>query len=75
MPIYEYRCNDCGSKYEVLHLTREVIDDVVCPECTSTQHHRLMSATNVSTSGMGKKSEPGMPPCASGCCGGSCDMA
>jgi putative FmdB family regulatory protein len=75
MPMYEYRCDDCGSTYEVLHLTREVIEDVVCPKCQSTHHRRLMSATNVGISGAAKKSESEMPPCASGCCNGSCEIA
>ena len=73
--MYEYRCDDCGSAYEILHLSREVSDDVVCPDCSSTRHRRLMSATNMSMSGAGKKSNQEPPPCASGCCGGSCGIA
>ncbi len=73
MPMYEYRCDECGSKYEVLHLGREVADDVVCPKCKSTSHHKLMSAPNMSMNGGGSKSEPA-PSCAGGCCGGACGL-
>jgi putative FmdB family regulatory protein len=32
MPIFEYLCSDCGSKFEKLVL-RPAIETVVCPSC------------------------------------------
>ena len=74
MPIYDYKCNECGNTYDVFHRVREVIDDVVCPACESKNHTRLISAPNVS---MGSSTSSDVPPSCSnggGCCGGACEM-
>lgn len=74
MPIYDYKCNDCGNTYDVFHKVREVIDDVVCPSCDSKEHTRLLSAPNVS---VGCSSSTDFAPSCStggGCGGGSCEM-
>ena len=31
MPIYEYKCDDCGTKFE--KLVRRTGDEVACPSC------------------------------------------
>ncbi|MEE9554698.1 MAG: zinc ribbon domain-containing protein [candidate division Zixibacteria bacterium] len=51
MPIYEYKCNDCDSKFEEL-----VFSDakkVVCGKCGSENAEKLLSgfATNGNTIG------------------------
>lgn len=70
MPIYDYRCDNCGKVYDVFHKVKEVEEDVVCPECESTKHTRLLSAPSIS---MGSGSD--LPPCGDGsCCGGSCEL-
>ncbi len=33
MPIYEYRCQDCGSKFEKLVRRPSDVPDVECPSC------------------------------------------
>jgi putative FmdB family regulatory protein len=33
MPIYEYRCKACGSKFEKLVSLSTKIKDIECPEC------------------------------------------
>ncbi|MDY7039785.1 MAG: zinc ribbon domain-containing protein [Chloroflexota bacterium] len=45
MPIYEYRCTDCGSHVEAL--VRANDDAPRCPECDSVLHEKLLSAPNV----------------------------
>ena len=73
MPIYDYRCADCGSTYDVFHKVREVEEDIVCPQCSSTEHVRLISAPSVSVK-HGSMAEP-LPPCGdASCCGGSCGL-
>jgi putative FmdB family regulatory protein len=73
MPIYDYKCENCGTTYDVFHKVREIKEDVVCPECSSTRHVRLISAASVSVKG-GSKSES-LPPCGdASCCGGVCGM-
>ncbi len=44
MPIYEYRCADCGRKVSIFFRSfRAVTTDEQCPYCGSTQLQRLMS--------------------------------
>jgi putative FmdB family regulatory protein len=75
MPIYDYRCTDCGSTYDIYHKTREVIEDVVCPSCHSAKHTRLMSVPAAAVMNGGTSSSfSSAPSCESGggCCGGAC---
>jgi putative FmdB family regulatory protein len=72
MPIYDYRCDECGTTYDVLHKVREVAEDVVCPSCGSVRATRLISAPAVNTKGRQTESAP---PCGdASCCGGSCSL-
>jgi len=75
MPIYDYKCGECGKTYDVFHKVREVEEDIVCPSCSSTKHVRLISAPSVSVKGSSSSyPEPG-PSCGDGsCCGGACSM-
>jgi putative FmdB family regulatory protein len=70
MPIYDYRCDECGKVYDVFHKVKEVVEDIVCPSCSSTKHTRLLSAPSIS---MGSTQEAPSCPNA-GCCGGSCGL-
>jgi putative FmdB family regulatory protein len=73
MPIYDYKCAGCGTTYDVFHKVREVIEDIVCPQCSSKEHVRLISAPSVSVK-RSSEAEP-VPPCGdSSCCGGSCGL-
>lgn len=79
MPIYDYRCSDCGSAYDIYHKTREVPEDIVCPSCQSTQHTRLMSVPAAAVMGTGSPSYSSASSsdqgCSTGgCCGGSCGI-
>ena len=72
MPVYDYRCDGCGTTYDILHKGREVVEDVVCPSCGSARHTRLISAPAVNTKG--NQPDP-VPPCGdASCCGGSCSL-
>ena len=44
MPMYEYRCNSCGSVYEKLRRAQEADRNLACPECESDDVKRLISA-------------------------------
>ncbi len=41
MPIYEYRCEDCGYQFETLVKNNE---EVTCPKCKGKNLTRLLSA-------------------------------
>lgn len=50
MPIYEYRCRACRSKFD-RHVgsMNAVRDEVTCPECGRSDVQRLISAPAVHT--------------------------
>jgi putative FmdB family regulatory protein len=50
MPIYEYRCNDCGNSFSRLQKIGASADGVKCPKCEGEQVERQVSSF-ASTSG------------------------
>jgi len=71
MPLYEYRCNDCASVYEVMRPMAERELAAVCPRCESRASMPLISRVGVLVGG---ESSPGgrIEPGGGGCCGGAC---
>ena len=75
MPIYEYRCESCSEKFEVLTRFAERDTAQACPACESTKTKVLVSSFAYA-SGSGESS--GLSDFASesgggGCsCGGAC---
>ncbi|MGA8016818.1 MAG: FmdB family zinc ribbon protein [Candidatus Dormiibacterota bacterium] len=69
--MYEYRCNDCSSVYEVLRPMAERELMAVCPRCESRASMPLISrVTALAGGGPSPRSEA--PATGGGCCGGSC---
>jgi putative FmdB family regulatory protein len=76
MPLYEYSCDACTGKFDVLtsYADRDNRKQV-CPTCESTRTKVMVSSFAAFGS-----SEPGAEPvslgggggCGPGCCGGSC---
>jgi putative FmdB family regulatory protein len=64
MPLFEYRCSDCGTSYEILHKSKEREEDIHCPACASAAHVRKLSVFAASVSSR----ESGGGSCASGMC-------
>ncbi len=73
MPIFDYRCDDCGSVYEILHKVREKAEDVVCPSCGSTHARKQMSAPAVSMGGT-SPSESSSGSFGNSCSNGMCGL-
>lgn len=69
MPVYDYRCKECGKTYDVFHKGREKAEDVVCPHCGSLSSVKLMSAPMIAVGASGR-SEAASPSC---CCNGACE--
>ncbi|MGD9015071.1 MAG: zinc ribbon domain-containing protein [Candidatus Omnitrophota bacterium] len=42
MPIYEYQCNQCTAKFEML-IRGNNQEKIVCPYCKTTRINRLIS--------------------------------
>jgi putative FmdB family regulatory protein len=72
MPIYEYRCEKCAGKFDVLTSFAERDRAQVCPSCESTRTRVLIS----SFASFGPAGETRPLDLASGggggCCGGGC---
>lgn len=74
MPIYEYRCNDCGAISEFLVGLGSKGEGLTCKQCGGSQLEKMLS---VSHSVMSEKRSPGhtccgreercaTPPCSTG---------
>lgn len=44
MPMYEYRCTECGERYEQLRRMSEADTGLECPKCGSERVDREISA-------------------------------
>jgi putative FmdB family regulatory protein len=64
MPIFEYKCDDCDTKFE--KLVRRADEKVLCPQCgeshLTTQYSTFAARAN------GKSAEAAMPSCPGGMC-------
>jgi putative FmdB family regulatory protein len=47
MPIYEYRCSDCGKKTQVLTLSLKSAVEPKCPHCGGVNLRKLVSRVAV----------------------------
>jgi putative FmdB family regulatory protein len=53
MPMYEYRCDECGNLYEQLRRMSDADRDLECPKCGSHDVERQLSAFAMSGGGAG----------------------
>jgi putative FmdB family regulatory protein len=64
MPIYEYVCDDCGTKFE--KLVRRNGDGIACPSCGQAHLTTALSTFAAHSNGKAKTSE--LPSCPGGMC-------
>ena len=64
MPIYEYKCNDCGEEFEKLVFGSN--PEVSCPKCNKSNIKKKMSAFGMS--GVEKQTSSGCTSCAKSTC-------
>lgn len=69
MPIYEYKCSDCESNYEIFHKSLSNLSEIKCPKCQSVNYSKRLSVVNANVQGSPSKFFNDMPSCASGNCG------
>ncbi len=67
MPIFEYRCEDCGTKFEKLVRRAEDAPQLECPECGRKRVKQEFSTFAAHANGGTK---PDRPMCPSG---GACN--
>ena len=65
MPMYDYRCKNCGEKFEELVFSSSTPDEeITCPYCKENKSERLLSAPMVS---VGSSSNGASTSSSSGC--------
>lgn len=68
MPIYEFQCNNCTSRFEEYFASSSPNPALKCPQCGSKKVNKIFS-----TFGMGGSSDSGLPEAgSSGSACGSC---
>jgi putative FmdB family regulatory protein len=68
MPIFEYSCDDCGTKFEKLVRRSAEADAVRCPSCG--QDHLTTEYSTFAARSGGSKGAAAMEDCGAGMCGG-----
>jgi len=69
MPIYEYQCQQCGHRFEVLKSMGGDSSNLCCPKCGAPDPRRLISSFFSPGSSDVESSGGGYPTCSSGTCG------
>ena len=69
MPIYEYACDDCGTRFEKLVFNKS--QEIACPKCASKKNTMQLSVFSP-PAGSAKSAAPSCGPSftGGGCCGG-----
>ena len=67
MPLYEYRCQNCGHEFEKMVRFSEASQSPVCPNCTSEQTNKKISIF----ASYGASTAGATASAASSCSGGS----
>ena len=74
MPIFEYLCEDCGTKFEKLVRRTPGAPELACPSCGKSHLKQEFSTFAPRANGVSRT--PDAPPCAGGgrCNPGMCGM-
>ena len=67
MPIFEFRCVDCGHVFEKIFMNSDDTVDMQCPECKSESFERVVSRkSHIMARGSGEKPKLTTRSCGSG---------
>lgn len=77
MPLYEYYCTDCRTKFEALRPMSKADATIQCKSCESMRTSRVLSlfATHTKSEGSSNFSPNFSGNMGGGCCGGHCGCA
>lgn len=72
MPIFEFKCLDCETFFEVLFMAGDDDKEIKCPKCSSFAIERVVSTTNyamaASAASRSQKASSQTRNCSSGSC-------
>lgn len=66
MPIYEFRCRECGTVFEAIRPVGDEGDGLRCPACGSSGHDKQFSVFAASSPGRAAEGCPSAASCGSG---------
>ena len=66
MPIFEYLCEDCGTKFEKLMRNGATASDTVCPSCG--ERHLEQQHSTFAAHANGSSKAEALPMCPGGMC-------
>lgn len=70
MPIYEYRCQDCGTQFEVIRPMKDADAPIGCTRCQGQHTGRVLSVFYAQSDGRPVAGSRGSA--CGACTGGSC---
>lgn len=59
MPLYEYRCPECGHRFEILQRMGEGAEGLTCPRCGAAKVEKQFSTFASTTVGGGSATSGG----------------
>lgn len=76
MPIYEYRCKLCQTKFEFFHKSLSADEKITCPKCGANEVVKVFStfATNLSGESSFTYQSSCDTPSSCGCSNGMCNL-
>ncbi|MCB2205179.1 zinc ribbon domain-containing protein [bacterium] len=79
MPVFEYTCQDCSTRFDVFHKGAEDPERIQCPSCASRSAVKQFSSfsASVGSGASGSACESGacdIPAASSPCAGGMCGL-
>ena len=66
MPIYEYRCEDCGTQFEKLVRGSTGAAEIECPSCGQKHLKQELSTFAAHATGLNAAEPPKPPSCPAG---------
>ncbi len=66
MPLYEYRCEDCGRRFEILQRMGEGAEGLACPHCGSGRVAKQFSTFAAAGAKSAEATPCGAPACGTG---------
>ena len=59
MPLYEYRCRECGHRFEILQRLGQGAEGLECPHCGAPGVEKLFSTFSAAGGDSARSTSPG----------------